>query len=193
MKDKQQIRKEIILSAGSVFSKFGYKKTTLEDIARNFGMGKSSLYYYFASKQEIFEAVVIYEAEQLKTELKESMTHSANPSKKLKLYIQTRMKTLRKLSNYYNVIFSEDLGHFDFIERIREKYDHEEVQTLKWILEEGVKQDVFAVENTELAATAICTAMKGLEIPLFWKNKEQQLESRMDDLLMILFYGIIRK
>ena len=193
MKDKAEVRRAIIEASGTVFSRFGYKKTTMEDIAKTFDMGKSSLYYYFNSKEEIFKAVVVYEAELLKKELRTVLTTTQNPRRRLKNYILVRMQTLRKLSNYYNAVFSEDLSHFDFIEKIRQKYDSEEIQTLKWILDEGTKMEVFKVENTELAATAISTAMKGLEIPLFWKNKDPDLESRLDDLLLILFYGIMHR
>ncbi len=103
------------------------------------------------------------------------------------------MDALKKLSNYYNAVFSEDLSHFDFIERIREKYDKEEVQTIERILIEGARRHAFRIENTKLAATAICTTMKGLEVPLFWEKKVPAIESRLDDILMILFYGIVRR
>ena len=193
MRDKAEVRSAIIEASGTVFSRFGYKKTTMDDIARTFDMGKSSLYYYFESKEEIFKAVVVHEADLLKKELRNVLVTTQNPKRRLKSYILVRMNTLRKLSNYYNAVFSEDLAHFDFIEKMRQKYDSEEIQTLKWILDEGTKMKVFSVENTELAATAISTAMKGLEIPLFWKNKDPDLESRLDDLLMILFYGIMHR
>ena len=56
-KDEVIVR-EIVSSARGLFEKFGLKKTTMEDIAKEAGKGKSSLYYYFESKYEIFEAVV---------------------------------------------------------------------------------------------------------------------------------------
>src|ERR1700681_2045142 len=52
------VLQEIIGGARALFEKFGLKKTTMEDIAKEIGKGKSSLYYYFPSKYEIFAAVV---------------------------------------------------------------------------------------------------------------------------------------
>ena len=47
-------QKERILSAAkNLFSRFGLEKTTMEDIAKAAGKGKSSLYYYFKSKEEV--------------------------------------------------------------------------------------------------------------------------------------------
>jgi len=49
------------------------------------------------------------------------------------------------------------------------------------------------LENTALAAIAVFTAIKGLEIPLFWKNKYIDIENRVEDLLNILFHGILKR
>jgi len=193
MKDKKNIQKSLIKAAGQVFSQYGYKKTSMEDIARKFGMGKSSLYYYFKSKEEIFEQVIIFEADLLREKLKKVFEKYQDPRQRLNNYILVRMKTFRELSNYYDAIFSEDLAHFKFIEQIRIRYDQEEIATLEKILSEGVRLQVFKLENTVLAATAIFTAIKGLEIPLFWKNKYMDIENRVDDLVKILFYGILKR
>lgn len=193
MKDKKKVRRSIVEAASSIFSRYGYRKTSMDDIAKAFGMGKASLYYYFKGKEDIFEAVVVHEADLLRASLIEILASRQDARLKLKNYILVRMNSLRKLSNYYNAIFSSDLSHFDFIERIREKYDAEEVHTIERILKEGARTRTFRVENTELAAIAITTAMKGLEIPLFWKKMDKGVESRLNDILNMLFYGIAER
>ena len=79
MKNKNKVKQDIIEVAASIFSRFGYKKTTMEDIASAINMGKSSLYYYFKSKEEIFEAVVVHEAELLKKSLQEVLILYKDP------------------------------------------------------------------------------------------------------------------
>jgi AcrR family transcriptional regulator len=49
--DKKQ---ELIEAAGQIFLRYGYRKTTLDDLADAVGMRKSSLYHYFSSKDELF-------------------------------------------------------------------------------------------------------------------------------------------
>lgn len=193
MKDKKKIELSLIQAARSVFSTYGYKKTTMEDIAKNVGMAKSSLYYYFKNKEEIFEKVIIYEAEMLKGALSQVFEKYHDPKQRLSNYILVRMKTFKELSNYYNAIFNKDLAHFKFIEQIRITYDQEEIATLEKILSEGIRLEVFKLENTSLASTAIFTAIKGLEVPLFWKNKYLDIDKRVEDLLKILFYGILKR
>ncbi len=193
MINKEEFRKKIILTAGQIFSRFGFKKTTMDEIAKALKMGKSSIYYYFNSKEDIFKAVVLYEANILRNELTTAIKSVESPIDKMRNYVFVRMKSFEKLSNYYNAIFDKNLDHFDFIENIREKYDREELAILRLILYDGERKKVFNVVNSEYTAMAIQTTLKGLEVPLFWKKKEEHIENRLNTILDVLFYGIVKK
>jgi AcrR family transcriptional regulator len=193
MINKEEFRKKVIISAGQIFSRYGFKKTTMDEIAKALKMGKSSIYYYFKCKEEIFEAVVLYEANILRNELTNSIKSVESPVEKLKNYVFVRMKAFEKLSNYYNAIFDKNLDHFDFIERIRSKYDREELAMLRLIMYHGARMKVFNVANSEYTALAVQTALKGLEVPLFWKKREVNIEERLNGILDVLFNGILKK
>lgn len=193
MLDKEEVKEAIITVARHIFSRFGFRKTTMDEIAMASRKGKSSIYYYFTSKEEIFQAVVEKEAELLNAELINAIAEVEDPREKLKVYVMVRMKTINKLANFYNAIKDEYLSHLDFINQIRIKYDKDEIQMVENILEEGVKNNEFQIENTALAAIAIVTALKGMEIPMFWENEEHNLQKRLDDLINILFYGVIKR
>ena len=193
MINKEEFRRKIIMSAGQIFSRFGFRKTTMEEIARELKMGKSSIYYYFKSKEEIFEAVVLYEANLLRNELTTAIKSVESPIDKMEKYVFVRMKAFEKLSNYYNAIFDKNLDHFNFIENIRAKYDREELAILRLILYHGARRKVFNIENSEYTALAVQTALKGLEVPLFWKKKELNIEERLNAILEVLFNGILKK
>jgi AcrR family transcriptional regulator len=193
MINKEEFRKKVVITAGQIFSRYGFRKTTMDEIARAIKMGKSSIYYYFESKEEIFEAVVRHEANILRNELTTAIKAEESPIDKMKNYVFVRMKAFEKLSNYYNAIFDKNLDHFEFIETIREKYDREELAILRLILYLGARKKIFNVTNSEYTALAIQTTLKGLEVPLFWKKKELNIESRLNAILNVLFYGIVRK
>jgi AcrR family transcriptional regulator len=193
MINKEEFRKKVIVSAGKIFSHYGFKKTTMDEIAKALKMGKSSIYYYFESKEDIFEAVVLWEANILRNELTTAIKSVDSPIDKMKNYVYVRMKSFEKLANYYNAIFDKNLDHFDFIEHIRAKYDREELAILRLILYLGARQKVFNIENSEYTALAIQTTLKGLEVPLFWKKKEVNIGNRLNAILDVLFYGIVKK
>jgi AcrR family transcriptional regulator len=52
--DKAKQQQKIIHSAIKIFSKKGYTKTTIEDIAKNAKIAKGLVYYYFKTKEEIY-------------------------------------------------------------------------------------------------------------------------------------------
>jgi AcrR family transcriptional regulator len=193
MINKEEFRKKIIITAGQIFSHYGFKKTTMDEIAKALKMGKSSIYYYFQSKEEIFEAVLLNEANILRNELTTTIKSVESPVEKMRNYVFVRMKAFEKLSNYYNAIFDKNLDHFDFVENIRSKYDREELAILRLILYHGARKKVFNVVNSEYTALAVQTTLKGLEVPLFWKKKEDKIELRLNAVLDVLFNGILVK
>lgn len=193
MINKEEFRRKVIITAGHIFSRYGFKKTTMDEIASALKMGKSSIYYYFESKEEIFEAVVLYEANVLRNELTTAIKSVDSPVDKMKNYVFVRMKSFEKLSNYYNAIFDKNLDHFGFIENIRAKYDREELAILRLLLYHGVRKKVFKIKNSEFTALAVQTALKGLEVPLFWKKREVNIEDRLNGILEVLFNGILNR
>ena len=48
----------ILEAAQKQFARYGFKKTTMNDIADEIGMSKASLYYYFPNKEELFKEVI---------------------------------------------------------------------------------------------------------------------------------------
>lgn len=193
MLDKDEVKDAIVNVARHIFSRFGFRKTTMDEIAIASRKGKSSIYYYFASKEEIFKAVVEKEAYIMKDELLNAHSEAESPAQKLKMHVLVRMRTMEKLANFYSAIKDDYLSHLDFIDKVRKKYDEEEIQMMESILIEGVEKGTFEIEDTALAATAIVTVLKGMEIPLFWGVEEQDVERRLDHLIHILFHGVMKR
>jgi AcrR family transcriptional regulator len=193
MVNKEEYRTRIILTASRIFSHYGFRKTTMDEISRALKKGKSSIYYYFGSKEEIFEAVVLYEANQLRTQLTSAIKEVDSPTDKLRNYIFVRMRAFEKLSNYYNAVFDKNLDHYEFIERIRARYDREELAILRLLIYVGNDRGVFAVEHSEYTAMAIQTMLKGMEVPLFWRKRELDINTRLEAILKLIFNGINKR
>jgi AcrR family transcriptional regulator len=56
-------KNEILSAAGKCFAKFGYDKTTMDNIGEMVGMNKVSLYYYFKNKETLFSEMLLKEAD----------------------------------------------------------------------------------------------------------------------------------
>lgn len=190
---KDAVRENILTIAQDIFSKYGYKKTTLDDIANAVRKGKSSLYYYFESKEDIFQEVIKKEADILRQELSKVLRKDTDPEDKLRDYILTKITTYRQLANFYNAI-ENDTAAVSFVESMKATYDQEEIRMMKRILLDGARRGRFAIQDFTLAAIGITTAVKGLEMPLSAGNyKESDLEKSVDAILQILCYGIMKR
>lgn len=192
--NKKDVNREYILKiAQDIFSKYGYKKTTLDDIANAVRKGKSSLYYYFESKEDLFQAVILKEVDVLKRELEKVVMRNTDPVEKLRDYILTKLTTFRGLANFYHAL-ENDVTAIEFIENIKNKYEQEEIRMIKRILIEGVRKNTFEVYDFTLAAIGITTAIKGLEMPLTAGDYGRtNLEKGVDNILKILCYGIMKR
>jgi AcrR family transcriptional regulator len=78
---KEEVRTHIVGVARKIFTRNGFRKTTMEEIAGVSQKGKSSIYYYFNSKEEIFRAVVEKEARELKVKPWEISTQPSMKSR----------------------------------------------------------------------------------------------------------------
>ncbi|HPJ92921.1 MAG TPA: TetR/AcrR family transcriptional regulator [Deltaproteobacteria bacterium] len=56
--DKGEKQNEILNAALKLFALYGYKKTTVEDVAEKVGMTKSNLYFYVKNKRDLYEKTV---------------------------------------------------------------------------------------------------------------------------------------
>lgn len=188
-----RVRNSIIQVARDVFSRFGFRKTTMEEIAQATRKGKSSIYYYFKSKEEIFEAVVETEARLLENEIMDSVNATEDPLNKLRHYILTRIHGFKKLGNFYDAMKNDFLNNLGFIEQIRADYDKKEVNVLTGILQEGIDKQEFQMEDPRRSSVALVTILKGLEIPLLIDQFDYQLEDRIEDLLKLFYEGIKKR
>ncbi|MGE0019264.1 MAG: TetR/AcrR family transcriptional regulator [Draconibacterium sp.] len=192
--NKKDLNRESILkTAREIFSKYGFKKTTLDDIANAVRKGKSSLYYYFDSKEDLFQAVILKEVEILAHELEIVINRNTDPVDKLRDYVLTKLTTFRNLANFYHAI-ENDVTAIGFIDDIKQKYEQDEIRMIKRILIEGVRKNEFEIYDFNLAAIGITMAIKGLEMPLTaGVYGAVNLESSVDIILKIICYGIMKR
>ncbi|HZD12823.1 MAG TPA: TetR/AcrR family transcriptional regulator, partial [Candidatus Binatus sp.] len=76
---KEEARNRIVSIASQVFTEKGYRQSTMEDVAKKMGVSKGALYLYFASKEELFEAICRSEPNHLRDILYSSFNQDRDP------------------------------------------------------------------------------------------------------------------
>lgn len=188
---RSKTKTQLIEAARIVFSRFGYRKTTMDDIALAAGKGKSSLYYYFKNKEEVFEAVVEKEAEVLKDEINIALEKIGTATEQLRTYIYLRMNRFIAKGNLYTALNDNFLATFHFIEKIRDKHQAWELTIISSILEKGIRNKEFKPVNADFIGNTLLTAMVGFELPIL-KNPaaDIEFEKKINDVMDLFFYGI---
>ncbi len=59
VKEGEVRRREILVAARELFVKKGYEQTSVNDILKIVSIAKGTFYYYFASKEEVLEAIIL--------------------------------------------------------------------------------------------------------------------------------------
>jgi len=186
--------KESILSvANRLFSRFGFHKTTsMDEIAKIARKAKGSLYYHFASKEELFKEVVSVEMTNLKNHLAIIVSNPGlNASEKIRKYLITRMEILNSAANYHETLKADFFEHFNFIDDLRTDLDEWEKENLKKLILQGVDKGEFAIiGDMDVLLDVFIMVMKGLEIPFFLQNKYEKYSPYFDGLISILTKGL---
>ena len=84
-------KEQILLAAGECFARFGYKKTTLDDIGKKIGLNKASIYYYFKSKEDIFATIALNEFKQFITKLQQDIEENMDCEQKIGVYFSEKL------------------------------------------------------------------------------------------------------
>ncbi len=190
---KKEKRIEILKVAKKMFAHYGFKKTSMDDIATNMGLAKTSLYYYFKSKNKLFKAVVEYESELLLTKLEEEVSKQNSPEQKIKLYFITRMNYLKKFINLHKLTTSVAREVLAYAEETRVKFLNAEKKIILEILNMGLDKKVFKIDNPELVALGLIASIKGLESSILSHDDREIISSNFEEMLNILLHGIVKK
>ena len=130
----------------------------------------------------------------MKKQLEKVINIDKKPMDRLKDYIMFRLYHVKTVSNFYKVLNEDSFKQMKFVKRIRSKFEDEEYKMVYTILERGIKDGDFVINNPEIGAIAFTTMLKGLELPLFLnKYSRAEKEKLLEDLIQVIFYGLIKR
>ena len=103
------------------------------------------------------------------------------------------MYFIHRLANLHSAMRDDYLEQYGFIEKFRDKYDKVEIGIIKEILNEGCINGIFEITDLEVTAVALITALKGFEYSWIEENNVAKAEKSIDNLMGILFNGIVKR
>ena len=161
----KKTRDRFIEVARSLFARKGVENTTMNDIATASDKGRRTIYTYFKSKREIFNAVIESESDDLLQNLNSIVTKLASPEQKLREYVATRMETMRQIVSRNGSLRAGFFRDVRKVDRARSVISKKEIKMLMHILHEGVVLGVFDIPNIKEWAIIITNSINGFDVP----------------------------
>ncbi|SFC69253.1 TetR/AcrR family transcriptional regulator [Clostridium uliginosum] len=130
----------IFNSAIEIFSKSGYKGSTMDDIAANAGLAKGTLYYHFTSKEEIFNFIVEEGLKMLNDEAVKIKQLNESAIDKLTKICRIQLTFLYEHKDFFKVVISQLWGNEKRQDELRNRirnYIKELEIYIKVAMEEG--------------------------------------------------------
>ncbi|MDE6095084.1 MAG: TetR family transcriptional regulator [Muribaculaceae bacterium] len=163
-------RDKFIEVARQLFARKGVENTTMNDIASASDKGRRTIYTYFKSKRDIFNAVIESETDQLLSRLRHIVARQSSPEEKLMEYVECRFETMKEIVSRNGSLRAGFFRDVRKVDRARKIITRKETAMLRDILQEGVEQGVFDIPNLNHMSVIITQAIHGLDVPYIRDN-----------------------
>lgn len=193
---KDPIREEILRKAAELLGRFGFKKTTMEDIARAIGKSKSSLYYYYKTKEEIFEAVVAEDMDESRRTTEEKMNSVELAPEKFRLMFTTIFGSIREKIDKFSVFRADVMENPTLMENIGKERDVYMENLLRDLVLYGIERgEIRKMTEEEISVWTKVTnmTMRAIGQRLFLEDNFAYVEKHMDFLAGTMLNGIAVK
>lgn len=179
-KRERVVRKEaIIAGALKVFNQSGIDKTTMDEIAKESGFGKATLYYYFSSKEEVFIEIMNYGWRDLWEGIESQIISNLKPRKKFIGIVKEIAKIVTADKVLYGFLFTAPNYIQEPKSQTWKKYQNRLYSVLQSIIEDGIQKKEFLNINPSLLMKAIGGLFHQLLI-----NNDDNLEDEDFELML---------
>jgi AcrR family transcriptional regulator len=165
-------REAVLDAALRLLGRFGYRKTTLDDLANESGIARRSIYLHFTSKEEIFLASIDRVVESLIGELQRIAGEEAEASDRLWRMLVTRVMSRFDSVRGYHQSLDEMLADLrgQYLER-RERYFAAEAAVIAKVVDQGRRTQHWPIDDSAEIARALIVATNAL-LPYSLSRKE---------------------
>ena len=165
----------------------GFHETSMREIAEAAGVGKSTLYDYFPSKDDILIAYVVDEIHYITIQAKEIIAQKISAPEKIRRIMHKQLEYMAANKSMYMQLTIE-IQRLDFESQQRiQEHRHAYQDMLCQLVEEGIRNGDFRPVNQLLAIRGMFAFMSSAA---FTTRPTGSLEEMMQDAIDIIFKGL---
>jgi TetR/AcrR family fatty acid metabolism transcriptional regulator len=151
---------EIIAAARKVFSKYGYRKTAMVDIAKEVGLNQATLYHYFKNKEDVFIEKILADHTEFREKRKRLVAEEVSTQGKITAFFALKMEFFFGISVYEQIA---ELNYSKIPENHRKELDNlnrQEQEYIRSLLDS-------AIQNGELSSNIDATQLTKIIFRIF--------------------------
>jgi TetR/AcrR family transcriptional repressor of mexJK operon len=172
--------KQILQAARNIFAQYGFAKTTMEDISAEVEMGKASLYYYFPTKESLFESVISQERDEFMEKIGLILAKEKTESKKLRIYVEERISFFKQLMNLGMLSHHSFLDKSSFQQKLSDEFSEKEMKVTENIIRNGIISGEFQQDiDAEELSSVLIHLLQGLRLRVIRKALGKQMDNKL--------------
>jgi AcrR family transcriptional regulator len=191
--NKDRKLNDILAVALRLFAHYGYKKTTLEDVAGELGMTKSNLYFYVTSKRDLYEKTISMAFQEWQKAVIDAVGQVDDVAEKFSIMARQSIEYLMD-HNELRSIFINDPGIFTLFPSEDRFYEINmgAIRLIEDILAKGIEQGRFHEMDVQHTAELFFSIYIMFLIKTYVKSEGVSAIRMYEEGLKILLRGLCK-
>jgi len=183
---------EIITQVAKLYNKYGIKSVTMDDVARELGISKKTLYDYFSDKSSLVKAVIDYLIEEKITFFVSQKKGKENAVEELLFIFRFYLNTVRE----FNPSFEFDLKKYypQIYAEVKERKRRGILENTLANLKRGKKEGFFRQElNEDFIARLYVLRIESLQESDLFTQEEIFSQELFVEMFFYHLYGVLNE
>lgn len=187
--------RDVILDAcDRIMARYGFRKMTMDDLAREAGVSKRTIYVYFRSKEEVGLSSIGRVVEAARGEMGRIAGEVGDPAERLRRMLERRvMSRVLAIQDYHHSLDELfEVVRPAYMARRRDTFE-KEAEIIAHVLREGRESGAFGIDDVEATATALLLATNAF-LPYSLSVRElgrpQEIRERLLTMVELLTRGL---
>ncbi|MGH7741931.1 MAG: TetR/AcrR family transcriptional regulator [Candidatus Eiseniibacteriota bacterium] len=191
-----EMRSRILDAADRLLARHGFRRMTIEAVAKEAGVGKGSVYLHFTSKEDVALSCIDRMAGRVATELERLAQEKGTAFSRLRAMLRARVLDRFDYARRHAPSIDEKLAimRAALLER-RARHFAREAATLACVVAEGCRSGELRAVTAERTGRALVAATNSLlpySLSVRELGRRTALAKRLDELIDLLLAGLTR-
>ena len=94
-RDRERLRSQLIAAGQKLFTQYGFERTRISDLTEDVGIGTSTFYQFFDSKDALYVEVLLAEREGLEEQIAAAVSEVETPREEVRALLKTTLSEVR--------------------------------------------------------------------------------------------------